>query len=126
MRKLIKKILKESDEFDWIRDINQDIIIEPNTLYYFEPKLTAKEAVLFADNIVADADNHTYAFKEWLSTIPDKNKDVHTDGGIKYFTTKPQRHPIRIQSWCTETDIDHPKSLYPGINVVDARKEFNF
>lgn len=118
MKKLIKKILKE-DDWDWVRDINEGIVLEPNTLYYFDPKLTASELEVFANNIT-----NAPEFKSWFLNLPNANSSVVSDGGVKYFMTRPER-PIRVGGWCTETDIDYVKRVYPGVNVVNAREYFN-
>ncbi len=119
MRNIIKKILKE-DEWDWVRHIGPEIKLETNTLYYFEPKLKVNEIGLFADNIA-----NAPQFAQWLREIPNSNGSVERDGGIKYLITRPDL-PIRLQGWCTETSIAYAQSIYPGINVVNARKTFGF
>jgi hypothetical protein len=113
--------LNESvDEWDWIREIEPEINLEPNTLYHFEPKLTVQEIETFADNIA-----NAPQFAKWLRDLPNANGSVSSEGGIKYLLTRPEL-PIRIQGWCTDTDISYARSIYPGINVVDVRKTFSF
>jgi hypothetical protein len=113
--------LNESvDEWDWVREIEPEIKLEPNTLYHFEPKLKVREIGAFADNIA-----NAPQFAQWLRDLPNANGSVRSDGGIKYLITKPEL-PIRILGWCTETSIGYARSIYPGINVVDVRNTFSF
>jgi hypothetical protein len=111
---------EEKDEFDWVRDVKAGIHLDINTVYYFDPKLTAKESEIFANNIA-----NAPEFKNWLLNLPNANSSVVRDGGIKYFMTKPER-PIRVGGWCTETNLDYVTGVYPGVNVVNGRDAFNF
>lgn len=107
------------EEWSWAKDIEPGIKLETNTLYYFEPKLTVDEIEFFGNNI-----SNAPKFKEWLLDIPNRNSLVRTDGGITYFITKPDL-PIRVEGFCTETNIDYARIIYPGVKVVDARQTFN-
>ena len=107
------------DEWAWAKEIEPGIKLETNTLYYFEPKLTVDEIEFFGNNI-----SNAPKFKEWLLDIPNRNSLVRTDGGITYFITKPDL-PIRVEGFCTETNIDYARIIYPGVKVVDARQTFN-
>ena len=116
----INENIEGEDEWDWAREIEPGIQLETNTLYYFEPKLTVREIGTFADNIA-----NAPQFAQWIRELPNANGSVASDGGIKYLITRPDL-PIKLQGWCTETSIAYAQSIYPGVNVVDARKEFNF
>jgi hypothetical protein len=115
----INENIEGEDEWTWAREIGPEIKLEPNTLYYFEPKLKVNEIDFFADNIA-----NAPQFAQWLREIPNSNGSVASDGGIKYLITRPDL-PIRLQGWCTETSIGYARSIYPGVKVVDARQTFN-
>ncbi|MFN9955722.1 MAG: hypothetical protein ACK55I_21705, partial [bacterium] len=114
----INENIEGEDEWDWAREIEPGIQLETNTLYYFEPKLTVDEIEFFGNNI-----SNAPKFKELLLDIPNRNSLVRTDGGITYFITKPDL-PIRVEGFCTETNIDYARIIYPGVKVVDARQTF--
>jgi hypothetical protein len=115
----INENIEGEDDWTWAKEIEPEIKLEPNTLYYFEPKLAVDEVDFFADNIA-----NAPQFAQWLRELPNINGSVARDGGIKYLITRPDL-PIRLQGWCTETSIAYVQSIYPGINVVNARKTFH-
>ncbi len=116
----INENIEGEDEWSWAKEIEPEIKLEPNTLYYFEPKLAVDEIDFFADNIA-----NAPELKKWLKNLPNVNDSVARDGGIKFLLTNPYK-PVRIQTFCTYTSIDYATTVYPGVKVVDARKTFNF
>lgn len=116
----IKKIIREEleDDWGWVKEINPSIVLEPNTLYYFEPVLSPNEIEGFAYRI----SNSNY-IQQWLlrrmnSLIENKGK------GIKYFVTRNDVNSS-LGGWCVVTPIEQAKQFYYGTDSVDARKEFN-
>jgi hypothetical protein len=96
MKELIKKILKESeDDFEWIRDIDPAIAIEPKTIYYFEPKISWNQVEYFANRIT----NNDFVKDFLLSRIVTYENTYET--GITYFVLN--QDGSRIKSWCTDT-----------------------
>lgn len=55
VRNTIKKILRETDEMDWIRDIPSGIELKAGTIYYAQPPLNKKEALKFLSLITPDS-----------------------------------------------------------------------
>lgn len=115
----IKKIIRErlEDDWEWAKEIKPAIILEPNTMYYFEPELKPGEVEIFAYGIT----NSDYIQQWLLSKIP-----MLKTRGIKYFVTG---HNLNsgLLGWCTETPPEHAKMFYSNSNLkfVDARKKFN-
>ena len=108
--------INESEEnpLQWIEDIPAGIELQPNTLYYFEPSLTFYEMSVLANSII-----NSPGIKGWLL----RRLEERREGGIKYFVTRDDVNKS-IRGWCTETDIDLAKQMYPGIEAVNGRKEF--
>ena len=112
--------INESTEnpLKWIEEVPTGVELEPNTLYYFEPSLKIGEIATLANLIT-----NSPIIKEWL--LSKLNSPMFADGveGIKYFVTRDKVNE-RIQGWCTDTDIEWAKGIYPSKTVVDGRMEF--
>lgn len=52
MKNLIRKILRESDDFDWVRDISAGIKLEPNRTYYIDCGLTGFDEDIFLNKLI--------------------------------------------------------------------------
>jgi hypothetical protein len=116
----LKKIIREEleDDWGWVKEINPSIVLEPNTLYYFEPVLSPNEIEGFAHRI----SNSNY-IQQWL--LRRMNSLVENNGkGIKYFVTSNDVNSS-LGGWCVVTPIERAKQFYYGTDSVDARKEFN-
>jgi hypothetical protein len=124
---LISNIIKpnkltESDDFDWIRDIEPGIELKPNTMYYFEPKLTVDEVERFA-NVISNSDY----IKNWMLTkvISRMSGDRQGDN-MSYFVTSDSIDEL-VVGWClTSNPHSMSRSTYRDYDFVDARNEFNF
>lgn len=115
MKELIKKILveaKKNDEFDWIRESNPNMKLEPNTLYYFEPNIGGDEMVEFTNRFLP---GYKYMAK-WLRGLRDRT--------VKYFVTDETGKDT--MGWCNVTPIDEALEFYEEgtINVINAREYF--
>jgi len=51
MKDLIRKILKESSDWDWVDDVPDGFRLEPKVIYYTEPPLNPDEAIFFFNSI---------------------------------------------------------------------------
>jgi hypothetical protein len=120
----LKRIIREEieDDWGWAKEINPSIVLEPNTLYYFEPALTPDEVENFAYNIT-----NSDSIREWLlSRVPELMRRYgNGNEGIKYFVTG-RDVDNKVVGWCTETPIGMARlSYYNSSGFVNARKEFN-
>jgi len=114
--------LNESDDFDWIRDIEPGIELKPRTMYYFEPKLTVDEVERFA-NVISNSDY----IKNWMLTkvISRMSGDRQGDN-MSYFVTSDSIDEL-VAGWClTSNPHSMSRSTYRDYDFVDARNEFNF
>lgn len=111
-------INESTEEFDWIKDIPTGVELQPNTLYYFEPSLKIDEIATLANLIT-----NSPIIKEWLLRQLDSPMFFDGSKGIKYFVTRDKVNE-GIQGWCTDTDIERAKGIYPSKTVVDGRMEF--
>lgn len=112
--------INESTEnpLKWIEDVPTGVELQPNTLYYFEPPLNLGEIATLANLIT-----NSPIIKEWLLRQLDSPMFFELNRGLKYFVTRDNVNE-RIQGWCTDTDIEWAKGLYPKATPVDGRKEF--
>ena len=107
----IRKIIKEEmDEFDWIKEVNPGINLEPNTMYFFQPKGEIKLLHKFANAIT----NSPY-----IKSLLEKRRDPLT-----YFVTEDDVNDL--WGWCDETNpFEAKKEFYNNqVNMVDVRKTF--
>jgi hypothetical protein len=114
--------LNESDDFEWIRDIEPGIELKPRTMYYFEPKLTVDEVERFA-NVISNSDY----LKNWMLTkvISRMSGDRQGDN-MSYFVTSDSIDEL-VAGWClTSNPHSMSRSTYRDYDMVDARNEFNF
>jgi hypothetical protein len=124
---LISNIIKpnnltESDDFDWIRDIEPGIELKPNTMYYFEPKLTVDEVERFA-NVISNSDY----LKNWMLTkVISRMSGDRLGDNMSYFVTNDSIDEM-VSGWClTSNPHQAIRDMYDGYDFVDARKRFNF
>lgn len=112
--------INESTEnpLKWIEDVPTGVELQPNTLYYFEPSLKIDEIATLANLIT-----NSPIIKEWLLRLLDRPRFVGGVEKIKYFVTGDNVNE-KTKGWCTETDIEWAKGLYPKATPVDGRKEF--
>lgn len=113
--------INESTEnpLQWIIDEPIGITLQPNTLYYFKPHLTLDEIKAFANGI----NNSEYIKNFLLRTVLERVYQKGPNGGLKYFVTGDNVND-RTNGWCTATDIEYAKIMYPRITSVDGRIEF--
>jgi hypothetical protein len=114
--------LNESDDFDWIRDIEPGIELKPNTMYYFEPKLTVDEVERFA-NVISNSDY----LKNWMLTkVISRMSGDRLGDNMSYFVTNDSIDEM-VSGWClTSNPHQAIRDMYDGYDFVDARKRFNF
>jgi len=114
MRNTIKKILKEGfDDWSWVDDVPQGVVLEPNTVYYYKTlNATPTEFEKFVYSL--EESN----IKNRL--IKDLLPHVELVGSIKYFVTN--RDSTDFLGWCSETDFRY---YYPYKEYVDIRETFN-
>jgi len=108
------KLIKEQDDFDWIRDIQPSIELKNNTMYYFVPTLRTNEVGIFANRIT----NSDYIKNFLLHTV--KERELK----ISYFVIG---HDIEtILAWSYGLDPYKMEYKYgKRYNFVNAREEFN-
>jgi hypothetical protein len=113
MKDLIKKILKESDEWDWIDDIPQGVVLEPNTVYYYR---TLNATPFEFERFVYSLEESSIKNNLIKELLP----HVERVGSIKYFVTNPDS--TDFSGWCNETDF---RDYYLYNEYVDIRETFN-
>jgi len=109
---------EEKDPFDWINEIPAGIELQPDTLYYFEPKLTWGELPNFANRII-----NSEFIKGWLYR-QSTGRFTNEQEGIKYFVTSNTVN--NIEGWCSESSPydDWARIIYRGKDYVNARETF--
>jgi hypothetical protein len=117
-RKSLTESEEEKDPFNWINEIPAGIELQPDTLYYFEPKLTWGELPNFADRII-----NSEFIKDWLFRRL-TGRFTNEQEGIKYFVTSNTVN--NIDGWCTEASPydDWARIIYRGKDYVNARETF--
>jgi hypothetical protein len=109
---------EEKDPFNWISEIPAGIELQPDTLYYFEPKLTWNELPNFANRITNSEFIKGWLFRRLTGRFTNEQE------GIKYFVTSNTVN--NIEGWCTESDPydDWAGIIYRGKDYVNARETF--
>ena len=102
--------INESDDFDWIKDVEAYKKIEPNTLYYFEPNLTEHEIDELI-NVIEPNDNEDSVYSRLVS--------ISFDKGLKYFYTDDEG---QFHTWDDVTKVGN--SSYIGKNIINGRDYF--
>jgi len=102
---------KKNDGFDWIRETNPDIKLEPNILYYFEPNIGGEELKNFIKRFAPGYKN----LGRYLGGLKQ----------LKYFVTDETGK--NIQGWCYFTSLEEAMEYYEGVgvNYVYARDYFD-
>ena len=123
LNELRPKKLKESDDFDWIKDVDPGIKLEPNTIYWFQPKIKSEEGYRFANRITNSEDIKTWLLE--IYGIPQEEHSIDDLGGIQYFVTGDvlnntvsYSNDWPLVSWCTSTSYNHITNMYPENKVV--------
>jgi len=103
---------KKKDGFDWARETNPDIKLEPNTLYYFEPNIGGEELKNFTKRFAPGYK----ALGRYLGGLKE----------VKYFVTDETGK--KIQGWCYFTPLEEAMEFYENydVNYVDVRERFDF
>ena len=120
----IKRIIKEElDGFDWIKDVDPGIELEPNTIYWFQPKIKSEEGYRFANRITNSEDIKTWLLE--IYGIPQEKHSLDDLGGIQYFVTGDvldntvsYSNDWPLVSWCTSTSYNRVTEMYPENKVV--------
>ena len=123
LNELRPKKLKESDDFDWVKDVDPGIKLEPNTIYWFQPKIKSEEGYRFANRITNSEDIKTWLLE--IYGIPQEEHSIDDLGGIQYFVTGDvlnntvsYSNDWPLVSWCTSTSYNHITNMYPENKVV--------
>ncbi len=123
LNELRPKKLKESNELDWIKDVDPGIELEPNTIYWFQPKIKSEEGYRFANRITNSEDIKTWLLE--IYGIPQEQHSIDDLGGIQYFVTGDvlnntvsYSNDWPLVSWCTSTSYNHITNMYPENKVV--------
>lgn len=107
----ITEAKKKDSDFDWIIESDPYIRLEPNTLYYFEPKIGDDEMVEFTNRFAPGYKN----IGRWLRGLT-----------VKYFVTDETGKDT--MGWCNMTPIEEALEFYEEegvtINVINARDYF--
>lgn len=123
----LRKIIKEEmDDFDWIRDFNPTVKLEPNTVYYFRPMLTVEEYPLLAKFIDSDELKLKLDERAKLTHMMDGIHyivyDLHTWDNIRFWENELGEDPIENSA----TSMKDSKHFYPDYNFIDFRKHYKF
>ena len=105
---------KKMDGFDWIRESDPKVKLEPNTLYYFEPNIGGDELVEFTDRFAPGYKN----IGRWLRGLKDRT--------VKYFVTNETGKDT--MGWCNMATLEEALEIYGEdqiTNVINARDYFN-
>ena len=132
LKEITGKGIKESNDFDWIKDVDPGIILEPNTIYWFQPKMKSEEGYRFANRITNSEDIKTWLIEVYnirhianqIINIEDEDS-VDNLGGIQYFVTGDvldntvsYSNDWPLVSWCTSTSYNRVTEMYPENKVV--------
>jgi hypothetical protein len=113
----VGNIDESEDPLQWIKDVEPEIKLEPNTIYWFKPNLTEDEIIDFAGKIT----NSDY-FSGLLFRLLERPDVVHN--GLKYFVVGNRLD--ELDGWCTSYPIKHVTRDYPSAKLVDARERFGY
>jgi hypothetical protein len=114
---VVGNISESEDPLQWIKDVEPEIKLEPNTIYWFKPNLTEDEIIDFAGKIT----NSDY-FSGLLFRLLERPDVVET--GLKYFVVGNRLD--ELDGWCTSYPIKHVTRDYPSAKLVDARERFGY
>lgn len=117
-----KKEITESDDLEWIRDVEPGVNLEPETVYFFSPNLTLEEMPTFVNRIK----DNPYIKKRLLKLLNDGHSlwyDQVKKKGFKYFVTSEDADSM-WEGWCNETTLEEVKLSYPYHNIIMGREEF--
>lgn len=108
MRDIIKKILRETDELDWIRSISDKFQVEPETIYYARPVLSEQDTRRFVEMLGPELSSGV------------RNRIIDEAMELSFLSFDQD---LKILGWCTSTTItdyitDHGLHHY---NLVDIR-----